>query len=103
MGLAAAVGKAGAAIGTQVFTPIQTSLGSGLKGQQGVFLIGSAFAIVGGGIAWVLIPDMGRELESEDVRFRRYLEENGFDTRGLGGESLVGEVKGTAFKLETER
>ena len=102
MGLAAAVGKAGAAIGTQVFTPIQNSLGSGLKGQQGVFLIGSAFAIVGGGIAWVLIPDMGRELESEDSRFRRYLEENGFDTSGLGGESLVGEVKGTAFRLETE-
>ena len=102
MGLAAAVGKAGAAIGTQVFTPIQNSLGSGLKGQQGVFLIGSAFAIVGGLIAWVLIPDMGRELESEDSRFRRYLEENGFDTSGLGGESLVGEVKGTAFKLETE-
>lgn len=42
----------------------------------------------------------GRELESEDVRFRRYLEENGFDTRGLGGGSLVAEVKGTAFKLE---
>ena len=70
MGLAAAVGKAGAAIDTQVFTPIQNSLGSGLKGQQGVFLIGSAFAIVGGVIAWVLIPDMGRELESEDVRLR---------------------------------
>ena len=102
MGLAAAVGKAGAAIGTQVFTPIQNSLGSGLKGQQGVFLIGSAFAIVGGIIAWVLIPDMGRELESEDSRFRRYLEENGFDTSVLGGESLVGEVKGTAFELETE-
>lgn len=32
MGFAAAVGKAGAAIGTQVFTPIQKILGDGLKG-----------------------------------------------------------------------
>ena len=100
MGFAAAVGKAGAAIGTQVFTPIQKSLGDGLKGQQGVFLIGSAFAIVGGVIAWVFIPDMERELESEDIKFRRYLEDNGFDTSELGGESLVEQVKKTAFTLE---
>ena len=100
MGFAAAVGKAGAAIGTQVFTPIQDSLGSGQKGQQGVFLIGSAFAIVGGIIAWVFIPDMERDLEGEDVRFRRYLEENGFDTSELGGESWTEEVKGTTFKLD---
>lgn len=100
MGFAAAVGKAGAAIGTQVFTPIQTSLGSGQKGQQGVFVIGSAFAIVGGIIAWVFIPDMERDLEGEDVKFRRYLEENGFDTSGLGGQSLTEEAKGTTFKLD---
>ena len=100
MGFAAAVGKAGAAIGTQVFTPIQKSLSDGLKGQQGVFLIGSAFAIVGGIIAWVFIPDMERELESEDIKFRRYLEDNGFDTSELGGESLVEQVKRTAFTQE---
>ena len=100
MGFAAAVGKAGAAIGTQVFTPIQDSLGGGQKGQQGVFLIGSAFAIVGGIIAWVFIPDMERDLEGEDVRFRRYLEEHGSDTNQLGGESWIEQVKGTTFKLD---
>lgn len=100
MGFAAAVGKAGAAIGTQVFTPIQDSLGSRQKGQQGVFLVGSAFAVVGGIIAWVLIPDMERDLEGEDVRFRRYLEENGFDTSTLGGESLIGQMKSTTFKRD---
>ncbi|OJJ54358.1 hypothetical protein ASPSYDRAFT_81990 [Aspergillus sydowii CBS 593.65] len=84
LGLAAAVGKAGASIGTEVFTPIQDSFGDVGKGQQAVFLIGSAFTIVGGIIAWWLIPDMERELESEDVKFRAYLEENGYDAAGLG-------------------
>lgn len=48
LGFAAAVGKAGAAIGTQVFMPIQNSFDSRADGQQAVFLIGSAFAVVGG-------------------------------------------------------
>lgn len=98
MGFAAAVGKAGAAIGTQVFTPIQDSFSDTEKGQQGVFLIGSAFAIVGGLIAWFFIPDKERDLESEDVRFKNYLEEKGFDT-SFYGESLVEQAKTTAFKL----
>lgn len=98
MGFAAAVGKAGAAIGTQVFTPIQDSFSSTQKGQQGVFLIGSAFAIVGGLIAWFFIPDKEKDLESEDARFRAYLEEKGYDT-SFYGESLVEQTKTTGFKL----
>ncbi|ERS99616.1 uncharacterized protein SPSK_09037 [Sporothrix schenckii 1099-18] len=78
LGLAAAVGKAGAAIGTQVFTPIQNSFPDAEKGIQGVFLIGAAFAAVGGLISWFLIPSMDKELENEDTRFRVYLEQNGF-------------------------
>lgn len=97
MGFAAAVGKAGAAIGTQVFTPIQNSFGDGQKGVQAVFLIGAAFAAVGGIIAWVFIPDRERELEGEDARFRAYLEEHGYDT--AFGESLVEQVKSTQFKI----
>ncbi|KAL3443945.1 major facilitator superfamily domain-containing protein [Aspergillus insuetus] len=87
LGFAAAVGKAGASIGTEVFTPIQESFGGGddvQRGQQAVFLIGSAFTVVGAAVAWWLIPDMERELESEDERFRVYLEENGYDAVGFG-------------------
>jgi MFS family permease len=80
LGLATAVGKAGAAIGTQVFTPIQDSFPSDFAGVQGVFLIGAAFAAVGGILSWTLIPDKGRDLESEDTKFRMYLLEHGFDT-----------------------
>jgi MFS family permease len=99
LGFAAAVGKAGAAIGTQVFTPIQNSFSDTLKGQQAVFLIGAGFAMAGGLISWFLIPDKERDLESEDVRFREYLEANGHDT-SFYGESLVKQVKSTAFKLD---
>ncbi|KAK0780647.1 hypothetical protein LTR91_011324 [Friedmanniomyces endolithicus] len=97
LGLAAAVGKAGAAIGTQVFTPIQNSFSDTEKGVQGVFLIGAAFAMLGGLIAWLLIPDRERDLESEDARFRAYLESAGYS--GAFGESLEKEIKTTAFKL----
>jgi MFS family permease len=88
LGFAAAFGKAGAAVGTQVFTPIQDSFSDTFKGQQGVFLIGSAFTIVGGLIAWFMIPDMSRDLETEDIKFRRYLEENGYEISHYG-EALV--------------
>ncbi|PTU21995.1 hypothetical protein P175DRAFT_0508881 [Aspergillus ochraceoroseus IBT 24754] len=84
LGFAAAFGKAGASIGTQVFTPIQNSFSSTAKGQQAVFLIGSAFCVVGGLISWFLIPDMSRELETEDVKFKAYLEENGYDVSSYG-------------------
>lgn len=80
LGLAAAMGKAGAAIGTQVFTPIQDSFSDTFSGVQAVFLIGAAFAAVGGVISWTLIPDKEKDLEDEDAKFRAYLEEHGFDT-----------------------
>ncbi|CAK7212759.1 hypothetical protein SBRCBS47491_001575 [Sporothrix bragantina] len=79
LGLAAAVGKAGAAIGTQVFTPIQNSFSDDDKGIQGVFLIGAAFAATGGLISWFLVPVMDKDLESEDTKFRVYLEQNGYN------------------------
>lgn len=85
LGFAAALGKAGAAIGIQVFSPIQKSFENERKGVQGVFLIGAAFAMSGAVITWFLIPDMDQELESEDVKFRRYLEEHGYD--GTFGET----------------
>ena len=64
-----------------------------------MFLIGAAFAATGGIIAWTLIPDRERDLESEDARFRAYLEEHGFS--GDFGESLTQELKSTAFKVKT--
>lgn len=97
LGLAAAVGKAGASIGTQVFTPIQDSFASDFQGVQAVFLIGAAFAAVGGIIAYTLIPDRERDLEDEDAKFRAYLAEHGSTTDF--GVSLAEQTKTTAFKI----
>lgn len=44
--------------------------------------------MVGGLNSWFLIPDMSRELETEDARFKAYLQEHGDDI-SLYGESLV--------------
>ena len=97
LGFAAAVGKAGAAIGTQVFTPIQNSFDTDQKGIQAVFLIGAAFAATGGLISWFLIPDKERDLEDEDAKFRAYLAQHGY--HGVFGESLEDEIKTTNYKI----
>lgn len=89
LGFAAAVDKAGASIGTEVFTPIQNSFDSTAKGQQAVFLIGSGFTVAGGLIAWFLIPDMSKELEAEDAKFKAFLRENGYDISSFGEELVV--------------
>ncbi|KAG5978482.1 hypothetical protein E4U55_006171, partial [Claviceps digitariae] len=88
VGFAAAVGKAGAAIGTQVFIPIQSSFADANKGLQGVFLIGAAFALVGACVTWFLVPDKGRDLEDEDRLFREYLARHGY--AGVFGDCGVG-------------
>jgi hypothetical protein len=75
---------------------MQNSFANEEKGVQGVFLIGAAFALVGGIIAWFFIPDKERDLESEDARFREFLAENGYE--GLFGESIEAEIKTTSFK-----
>ncbi|GES61955.1 inorganic phosphate transporter [Aspergillus terreus] len=93
LGFAAAVGKAGASIGTEVFTPIQDAFDSPARGQQAVFSIGAAFTLVGGVVAWWLIPDMARDLETENARFRAFLVENGVDTSRYG-EGGCGDQKG---------
>lgn len=76
MGLVAAWSKAGAAIGTQVFSAILAAdWGEEGRGNQAAFLIGSGFAVVGAAVAWFIIPDVGRELDDGDDDWKRYLEE----------------------------
>lgn len=78
MGLVAAWSKAGAAIGTQVFSAILASWANEGKANQATFLIGSSFAVLGAVIAWFVIPDVGRELEEGDEGWKRYLDEQGW-------------------------
>lgn len=56
LGFAAAVGKAGAALGTTALSALLDSYDDTTKGQQVVFLVGSAISLVGTATVWFLIP-----------------------------------------------
>ena len=80
LGLIAAFGKAGAAIGTAVFAPILASYGDSVyKGNQAVFLIGSGFAAAGAISCWFIIPDISARLENEDEAWKKYLRDMGYE------------------------
>ncbi|KAF4123067.1 Sugar (and other) transporter [Geosmithia morbida] len=80
LGFIAAWSKAGAAIGTQVFTAILNSyVDDPSKGDQVAFLIGSAFAVLGALVAYFVIPDVSRRLEDDDEAWKAYLAANGWE------------------------
>lgn len=66
LGFAAAIGKVGAAVGTQALSKCLVSFDDKLKGQQVVFLIGSAISVVGVLCVWFLIPNVSCFFRSID-------------------------------------
>ena len=96
MGLVAAWSKAGAAIGTQVFSAILASWANEQKANQATFLIGSSFAVVGALIAWFVIPDVNAQLDDEDTKWKLYLAENGWQAEW--GDSVSTDPK--AVKMD---
>lgn len=80
MGFISAWSKAGAAIGTQVFTAILNSyVDDAEKGNQVAFLIGSGFAVLGAIIAFFVIPDVSKRLDDDDAAWKVYLADHGWD------------------------
>ncbi|KAI3395853.1 hypothetical protein diail_790 [Diaporthe ilicicola] len=93
MGFVAAWSKAGAAIGTQVFTALlNTYTTDTSKGDQVVFLVGSAFAVVGALVALFVIPDVSRKLEDDDKDWKDYLAEHGW--KGSWGDETTKDPSG---------
>lgn len=73
-GLSAAIGKTGAAVGTQAFTPIQNNLG-----KKWTFIIAAICGITGILVTYFFVPDMtGVDLADEDAKFMEYLAANGW-------------------------
>ncbi|KAK0709508.1 major facilitator superfamily domain-containing protein [Lasiosphaeria miniovina] len=92
-GIAAAVGKIGAFVGTWVFPYIAAAGGNSDTLQaQYPFWVSSSLCILSAVLVIFCLPEIGQDtITHEDARFRAYLEENGYDTRQLGlkkGESL---------------
>lgn len=82
-GIAAAIGKIGAFVGTWVFY-IQAAGGSGtVQSAQYPFWVASSLSLLSALIAFC-IPDIGQDTTREDARFREYLDRHGWDTSQLG-------------------
>ncbi|KAI1320880.1 putative MFS phospholipid transporter [Xylariaceae sp. FL0255] len=93
-GVAAAIGKIGAFIGTYVFHYIELSGGtsSDVAYYQHPFWVSSSLCIFAAAVAFFFIPNIDQDtITFEDERFREYLTSKGWDVRQLGlkkGESV---------------
>ncbi|PNY27566.1 metabolite transport protein [Tolypocladium capitatum] len=85
-GIAAAIGKIGAFVGTWVFPYIQAAGGSGtVESAQYPFWVASSLCLLSAAVTFFFIPNIGQDtITYEDVRFRAYLESQGWDTAQLG-------------------
>jgi MFS family permease len=79
-GLSAAFGKAGAAVGTQAFLPIENNLG-----VRWTFIIAAIIGLCGIIVTWIFVPNLtGDDLAIEDEKFRAYLVRKGW--KGMMGD-----------------
>ncbi|GAA6005207.1 hypothetical protein JCM11491_002619 [Sporobolomyces phaffii] len=74
-GFSAAVGKVGAVVGTQTFTPIKVHLG-----QRYTFIVAACCGLAGILVAYFFVRnDLGGDLSNEDAKFEKYLRANGWE------------------------
>lgn len=79
-GISAAMGKVGAAVGTQAFLPIENNLGA-----RWTFIVAAICGVLGILVTFFFVPNLtGDDLAIEDEKFRAYLVRNGW--RGTMGE-----------------
>lgn len=101
MGFVSAWSKAGAAIGTQVFTSIQGAYSgdASARGDQVSFLVGSGFAVVGALVALFVIPEVSTRLDDDDEAWKKYLAENGWE--GSWGDNVTRDPAGVMLDQRT--
>jgi Sugar (and other) transporter len=99
--IAAAIGKIGAFVGTYVFPYIEKAGGSSsVATAQYPFYVSSALCIFSAFLAIFCLPHIGQDtITTEDIKFRHYLESQGWDTRQLG--MLKGENVESAAAVTT--
>ncbi|KAF1732366.1 putative metabolite transport protein [Beauveria bassiana] len=84
-GIAAAIGKIGAFVGTWVFPLISKAGGNDVESAQYPFYVAASLCVLSGIITLTLVPTVGQDtISKEDDRFRAYLESQGWDTTQLG-------------------
>ncbi|PFH52919.1 hypothetical protein AMATHDRAFT_1657 [Amanita thiersii Skay4041] len=88
-GIAAAIGKVGAFVGTWAFPPMIDAFGGSdtPRGNTGPFWVGSGLAILSAIVTFLFIKPLTHDgMEEEDRKFREYLEAHGYDTSQMGFE-----------------
>ena len=107
-GVAAALGKIGAFVGTKVLEILfnQYKDTDKVKAGQYPFLISSALCLLSAVLAFTCLPKVDQDtIALEDARFRLYLEEHGYDTSLMGtkAEQLEGESRSAEEEVSPER
>ncbi|KAK4462726.1 major facilitator superfamily domain-containing protein [Cladorrhinum samala] len=85
-GIAAAIGKLGAFVGTLVFPYLTKAAGADeVLAAQIPFYVSSTLCLFSAVIVWLNLPIIGQDtIQLEDYLFRKFLEENKYDTNQLG-------------------
>ena len=86
------MGKIGAFAGSYALDALQTAAGDDkIAAGRNPFFVASTLAFLAAGLVW-LLPHIGQDtIDQEDINFREYLTQNGYDTSkmGLQGVELV--------------
>jgi hypothetical protein len=105
--VAAASGKIGAFIGTYLFPIIQARAPggpTGTRGGQDPFFVSASLCLLSAALALLALPDIGQDtIAEEDVRFRTFLEKEGWDTGVMGIGNGDGDGSGSGNGVEGER
>ncbi|KAI6714219.1 hypothetical protein JHW43_003256 [Diplocarpon mali] len=104
--IAAAIGKIGAFVGTYIFPYIEKAGGKGTNASaQYPFYVSASFCILSAFLAVFCLPHIGQDtITKEDLKFREYLSNKGWDVNQLGllkGESV--ESRAAGFEGATVR
>jgi len=102
-GIAAAIGKVGAFVGTWAFPPMIDAFAKRGPDQAntGPFWVGSGLAILSAIITFCFISPLSADgMAKEDAIFREYLEANGFDTSVMGLPGMEYETSSTPEELD---
>ena len=93
-GIAAAMGKIGAFVGSYLFPVIQNHAPGGPDGNragQDPFFVASSLCLFSAFLAIFFLPHIGQDtITSEDIKFRQYLAAHGFDTSKMGIKEFQG-------------
>jgi hypothetical protein len=84
-GIAAAVGKIGAFVGSYIFPIIQNNAPNPTRAGQDPFFVSSSLCIFSAALALFCLPHIGQDtITDEDIKFNDYLDAHGYDRSTMG-------------------